>query len=331
MTRAGPEDFGAVPVAARPVLAMVFVALFVLALLALSSIRSGRKRSLADRVEHYGSHSPVPPSGRRWLAAAAVGCVARLLGSGKVQRRLAERLDLAGIVRPPAEWVLLGCAACMTLSVMGTVVTGSSLAGVAAGTLAGWLGMRLALDVRISRRRSSFAEQLPDALQLVAGSLRSGFSLAQALDAIVGEGTQPMAGEVSRALAESRIGVEIADALDQISTRMDSRDMRWTVLAIRIQRQVGGNLAEVLTNTVETMRERAYLRRHVRALSAEGRLSAYILIAMPVLIGGWLFLSRREYLRPLYTTTFGLAMLIGAGVLMVTGALWMRKTVRVEV
>ncbi len=76
---------------------------------------------------------------------------------------------------------------------------------------------------------------------------------------------------------------------------MESADLRWTVIAIRIQREIGGNLAEVLGNTVETMRERAHLRRHVRALSAEGRLSAYILVSLPIWIGGWLFLTRRSY------------------------------------
>ena len=102
-------------------------------------------------------------------------------------------------------------------------------------------------------------------------------------------------------------------------------------MAIRIQRSVGGNLVEVLRNTVDMMRERAKLRRHVRALSAEGRLSAYILIALPLLVGTWLLLSRRTYMRPLYTTPFGLTMLIGAALLLVVGTLWMRKAVKVEV
>ena len=102
-------------------------------------------------------------------------------------------------------------------------------------------------------------------------------------------------------------------------------------MAIRIQRTVGGNLVEVLRNTVGTMRERAQLRGHVRALSAEGRLSAYILVALPVLVGAWLFLARPSYVRPLYTTAFGLVMLVGAVVLVVLGALWMRKLIKVEV
>jgi tight adherence protein B len=191
--------------------------------------------------------------------------------------------------------------------------------------------MRLVVSVRITRRRAAFAEQLPDVLQLVAGSLQSGFSLPQALDAVVREDTQPAAGEFSRALAETRISGQLEVALDRIGDRMDSIDLRWSVMAIRIQREVGGNLVEVLRNTVDTMRERAQLRRHVRALSGEGRLSAYILVALPVLVAAWLFIGRRGYVRPLYTTPFGLVMLVGAAVLVVLGALWMRKLVKVEV
>jgi tight adherence protein B len=102
-------------------------------------------------------------------------------------------------------------------------------------------------------------------------------------------------------------------------------------MAVRIQREVGGNLAEVLLNTVGTMRERAQSRRQVRALSAEGRLSAYILVALPILVGGWLLWTRGEYMRPLFTTVAGVVMLVGAGIMVVLGSLWMRKLVNVEV
>jgi tight adherence protein B len=267
----------------------------------------------------------------RALARVADRWVSPLLRFGSLEEKLAERLDLAGIGRTPAEWALFGgCGAIVVGFVLGGLF-GNFPAGIVAGALVAWLGMRYGLTFRISRRRRSFSEQLPDVLQFVAGSLRSGFSLGQGLDAVVREDTQPSASEFSRALAESRIGVELEDALDTIADRMQSSDLRWTVIAIRIQREVGGNLAEVLGNTVETMRERTHLRRHVRALSAEGRLSAYILVALPILIGGWMFLSRRSYLRPLWTSGIGIGMLVASVVLIVVGALWMRKTVKVEV
>ena len=314
-------------------LAALFAALFLIALLTVGSLRQhDLGRNLTDRIERYGPHrAPAPPEGDGKVATAVVGWMTRLLRSTNSEPHLARRLDLAAIGRRPAEWALLGVAGSAALAGLLTVLTRSLVIGVLAGGLIGWLGMRLVLSMRIRRRRAAFAEQLPDVLQLVAGSLQSGFSLEQAVDAVVRENTQPAAGEFSRALAEARLGADVEDALDGVASRMDSNDLRWAVMAVRIQRTVGGNLAEVLRNTVGAMRERAFLRRHVRALSAEGRLSAYFIVALPVVIGGWLFFSDPTYMHPLYTTTVGLFILSAAAVLVVLGALWMRVLIRVEV
>jgi tight adherence protein B len=317
-------------------LACIFVSLLLIGLLltgALHQENPGRRLAVQlDRhyAPRHGSSAADGAATEEKVASAAVSGVARLLGSN-TEQRLALRLDLAGIVRTPAEWVVLGCSASLLIAVLLTLLTQSPLLGILAGALVGWLGMRLIVSVRISRRRAAFADQLPDVFQLVAGSLESGFSLPQALDAVVREDTQPAAGEFSRALAETRIGSDVEDALERVAGRMDSTDLRWTVMAIRIQRSVGGNLAEVLRNTVDTMRERGQLRRQVRALSAEGRLSAYVLIALPLLLGVWMFFTRGSYMRPLYTTPLGLAMLIGGTLLMMVGIVWMRRVIKVEV
>jgi tight adherence protein B len=165
----------------------------------------------------------------------------------------------------------------------------------------------------------------------VVGSLRAGFSLPQSIDALVREGSEPVAGELGRALAETRLGGDLEDALDRVGQRNASQDVAWLVMAIRIQREVGGNLSEVLETAVGTMRERARLGRHVRALSAEGRLSAIILLAMPIVLGGWMFVFRREYLEPLYTRPLGILMLATSVLMIGVGGLWLRKIVRVEV
>jgi Flp pilus assembly protein TadB len=317
------------------VLAVVFIALLFFGLLATGALRRDDPvQRLEDQLSrHYAArHGSRPPAadetGGR-MAGAAVGWVSQALGSD-AQLRLALRLDLAGIERKPAEWVVMGGAASLVLALLLTLIGGNALLGIPAGLLLGWLGMRLLLSVAIGRRRAAFAEQLPDVLQIIAGSLQSGFSLPQALDSVVRDDTQPAAAEFSRAIAETRIGGELEVALERVADRMGSMDLRWTVMAIRIQRSVGGNLVEVLHNTVEMMRERSAIRRHVRALSAEGRLSAYILIALPLLVGGWLFFSRDSYMHPLYTTPLGLAMLITAAVLMVLGTWWMRNVIKVE-
>ncbi len=317
------------------VLALVFAGLFVLALLAIGTMGGGdRGRNVADRIERYGPRhapAPAPAGGESTMTHGAVGWVTRLLQSTNSEKGLAERLDLAASERKPAEWVLLGVCGSALLAAALTLATGNLPIAILGGALIGWLGMHAALSIRIGRRRAAFSEQLPDVLQLIAGSLQSGFSLPQSVDAVVREGTQPAAGEFSRAMAEARLGADLEDALNRVATRMDSTDLRWTVMAIRIQREVGGNLAEVLRTTVATMRERSYLRRQVSALSAEGRLSAYVLIAMPIVVGGWFFYSDPDYMRPLYTTVAGLVMFVGSGVLVVIGAFWMRKLIKIEV
>jgi Flp pilus assembly protein TadB len=311
--------------------ACIFLALLLFGALALAVLRPDDKaKRLADRIERYGPRQTARDADGA-LARAASRWVSPVLRLGELEPRLTLRLDLAGIAWRPAEWVLAGTGLSVVLALVLTVLIGSPVVGAVVGALAGWLAMRFGLSFKISRRRAKFSEQLPDILQFLAGSLRSGFSLAQGLDAAVREDTQPVSGEFSRALAESRIGVEIEDTLDQVADRMESADLRWTVIAIRIQREVGGNLAEVLGNTVETMRERAQLRRHVRALSAEGRLSAYLLIGLPIFVGGWLFLVRRSYISVLWTSTAGIIMLLFSVVMLVAGAFWMRAMIKVEV
>lgn len=313
------------------VAALVAAMLILIAGVLLEIRTTRRSRQLVSQVEQYGPAHPQAGTGTSQAARTIVGLASRLLRARGTERKLADRLDVAGMTLKPAEWLVLGACAAICLAAVLTVLLGNIFFGVLVGVGVAWLGMRLVLSVRIGRRRLAFSEQLPDILQLVAGSLQSGFSLAQSLDAVVREGTQPAAGEFSRALAETRLGVELPDALDGVAARMDSEDMRWTVMAIRIQSTVGGNLAEILRNTVGTMRERAFLRRHVRALTAEGRLSAYILVALPILVGAYLFYRSPTYMSLLYTTVYGLFMLIGSAVLIVAGALWMRALIKVEV
>lgn len=313
-------------------LAAIFAAVLLTALMLAGSLSTGdRGRLLVDRITRYGPAQVAAAATDGRASRSAVGLVSRLLQNSGMEDRLAERLDLAAIRRRPAEWALLCAAVGAALAAVLTVVTGIAPVGVVAGLVLGWLGMRAYVGYCTGRRRAAFAEQLPDVLQLVAGSLQSGFSLAQALDAVVRQDDQPAAGEISRALAETRIGVGLEDALARVAVRMASQDLTWVVMAIRIQREVGGNLAEVLLTTVGTVRERAHLHRHVRALSAEGRLSAYILIALPVGVGAFLLLIRGEYMRPLFTTAIGLVMVAAATAMLAVGSWWMSRLIKVEV
>jgi tight adherence protein B len=255
----------------------------------------------------------------------------RIIAARGLRERIEFDLDLAGVRLRPAEWLLVRFGIAVVLGVVLAAVTGAPMVCGPLGALLGWLGGRFFLKFRIGRRRTLFGEQLPDTLQLVAGALRSGFSLPQALDSMVREGTQPIAGEIARSLARTRLGVSVEDALDKAADRMRCQDLSWVVMAIRIQREVGGNLAELLLTTVGTMRERATVRRQIKALTAEGRMSAYVLISLPIGLGLWLFVSRREYVEPLYTRPVGWMLLGATAVSLCIGWFWMQKMIKVEV
>jgi tight adherence protein B len=247
-------------------------------------------------------------------------------------QRLLERADLP---LRAGEWAVLR-AVTVVVGVAGGMFLlrgspNSTFVGAGLGALVGTVLPVLFLKFAASHRAKKFETQLPDILTLVSSSLSTGFSLLQALDAVAQDADDPCAKEFSRALAETRIGAEVTESLDHLADRMDSKNMRWTAMAIDIQRQVGGNLAETLRNTATTLRDRQALSRHVRALSAEGRLSAYILLALPVGLFAYMYLVNRPYVALLWTTMIGMGML-GAGVISLgVGVFWMNKVVKVEV
>jgi tight adherence protein B len=246
--------------------------------------------------------------------------------------RLLERADLPFRI---GEWAVLRLVAIVVGMAGGIVLLhGATIAtgiGGLLGALVGAIGPALFLKFAASHRAKKFETQLPDVLTLIASSLATGFSLLQALDAVARDAAEPSAKEFSRALAETRIGTDLNEALDHVADRMNSVNLRWTGMAINIQRQVGGNLAETLRNTAATLRDRESLRRHVNALSAEGKLSAYILIALPLGIFLYMTQVNRPYVELLWTTPIGFGMLGGALVSLAIGIFWMRKVVIVEV
>jgi Flp pilus assembly protein TadB len=292
-----------------------------------------RKRARIRQIDHFGpgrraqQTRPEPGSAGSVIARTALAATASLIRGG-MEQRIASRLDRAGMRIRPQEWVLLRVCVSVAAAVLLFAVV--SWPGAVMGAAFAWLAFVLYQQVRIDRRGTLFAEQLPDALQLLIGSLRSGFSLQQGIDSLVRESPEPVAAEFGRALAEYRLGADVSEALERVAQRAHSDDLEWAVMAIRIQREVGGNLAEVLQTTVDTMRERARLRRHVRSLSAEGRLSAWVLIGLPIALSLFMFIYRRAYMAPLFTNPLGLIMVIAGGLLFLIGIFWMSRVIKVE-
>ncbi|MCW2791180.1 MAG: hypothetical protein JWO76_278 [Nocardioides sp.] len=298
-----------------------------------------RTMTAADRVTTYterlSRRRPVPHGTRteadQALASATEATAQILHRNRSIEDRVRLRLEGAGSALQPAEWVLVHTGILVAAGLVGLLLgTGSPVVGllfVALGALGPWLH----LGLRRSRRRRAFDASLPDTLQLMAGALAAGLSLAQSADTIVREGVEPIASEFRRVLVEARLGVPLEDALEGVAQRFGSGDFAWVVMAIRIQRQVGGNLAELLASVAATMREREYMRRQVAALAAEGKLSAWVLGALPPVFLLYLVMTNGDYVRPLFTEPLGWLMLAGATTLLGVGALWMSRLVKVEV
>jgi Flp pilus assembly protein TadB len=192
------------------------------------------------------------------------------------------------------------------------------------------IGAKILLSVRTNQRRARFADQLDDSLALLAGGLRAGHSLLRAIDAVSQEAESPTGEELARVVNETRIGRDLGDALDNTSVRMRSEDFQWVAQAIAINREVGGNLSDVFDQVGRTIRERNQIRRQVKALSAEGKMSAYVLLALPVGVFAFLMLSQPGYFSGFFTSIWGYVALVVAVVLMIVGTLWMLASVKVK-
>jgi tight adherence protein B len=308
------------------------------ATLAMPAYGSRRQRRLRS-IQGYAAGAGSSPADERSTVVAISASLINLgdkvmdrRASTPKTQRLLERADLP---LRAGEWAVLRVVALVVGMVGGLLLIRggaiSTLAGACLGLLVGGMGPVLFLKFAASRRAKKFEGQLPDVLSLVASSLSTGFSLLQALDAVARDASEPSAKEFSRALAETRIGADLNDSLDHLANRMDSSNLRWTGMAINIQRQVGGNLAETLRSTAATLRERQALKRHVNALSAEGKLSAYILIALPIGVFLYMLAVNRAYVELLWTTMIGIGMLAGGLISLAIGVFWMRKVVKVDV
>jgi tight adherence protein B len=317
-------------------LGLLGVLAFLVGAMTRSAGKAGRVRRRLDEVSLAG----VP-------AAEAVQSSETVLGESAAVRKavsfadrvaasrdtsaLARKLDEANVALRPGEWAVVHGLVVILAGLLVTLLSGFNLFWTLLAVVVAVIVPWLYLSIRTSNRRKQFYNALPDSLQMLAGSLSAGYSLPQALDNVAKEAGGTMGMEINRALLESRLGLPIEEALEAVAQRMRSQDFHWTVMAIRINRQVGGNLAEVLANVAKTVRERERLRRQVKALSAEGKLSAWILALLPVGVGLFVGWRNPGYLEPLFTTLIGWLMIAIGVVLYLAGVLWMRNLVRMEV
>lgn len=242
-------------------------------------------------------------------------------------------LDEADISLAPSAFVLVVVCTSVVLGALGAVIGGFTIWSVPLVIVfaaLGPLGAKILISVRTVQRRAKFADQLDDTLTLLAGGLRAGHSLLRAIDAVSKEIDAPTSEELARVVNETRIGRDLGEALEGTATRMRSDDFQWVAQAIAINREVGGNLSDIFEQVGTTIRERNQIRRQVKALSAEGRISALVLIALPIGVFTFLFVTQPGYFAGFFSHIIGIIALAVAVVLLIVGAFWLSVVVKVK-
>ncbi|MGZ8565698.1 MAG: type II secretion system F family protein [Actinomycetota bacterium] len=307
------------------VLGAAFVATFLLAVLLLSTRTKGQQRRSVAGLMGRGKKEETS-----WIPAGLAQAGDRLATAGGFSGRLDAMLEQGGLPMKAGEFAAFTVLCALAGGVLGAFLLTNIIFVLMIAFVASLIPYAWVVRSR-KQRQKSMAEQLADVLSILASSLRAGHSFLQALDQVAGEIKEPSAGEFHRVVSEIRLGRSIDDAMVEMADRVGSEDMRWAVMAVNIQRQVGGNLAEVLDIVANTVRERAYVQRQVRVLSAEGRLSIFILAALPFGIFLYLALMNPEYVSVLFTTMIGRLLLLVGGTLMAAGIFVMTRIVRIDV
>jgi tight adherence protein B len=283
----------------------------------------GRRRpDSIDRAEQRRSGGRILSFLSR-RAESAADALLPVESTGSLDRAL----DRAGVGLRPGEFVVLTASLAVVAVAAGILAMGP-VGGLLLGVIA-LVAPHVLLRTLTQRRRAAFADQFEGALQMISGSLRAGYGLLQAVATVASESPSPTGDEFGRVTGENQLGRSVEEALAAMADRMDNEDLRWVVEAINIQYEVGGDLAEVLDSVAETIRDRNQIRRQVKALSAEGRISAIILVSLPFALAALLSVVSPEYLAELTESGVGRMMILGALLLIGVGTAWITKIVRV--
>jgi tight adherence protein B len=245
-------------------------------------------------------------------------------------QKVEAKLERANLPLRAAEAIFFYVAAAGVLTMLTLVLSQNLLMTLIAGIIIFMIPFAV-LNYMATRRQKQFHQQLPDMLQLLSGTLRAGYSMMQGVEAVSQEVAEPMGRELRRVVTEARLGRPLEESLQAVGERMESNDFKWAVMAIRIQREVGGNLSELLMTVAETMTQRERLRRDINALTAEGKVSSIVLGILPVGLGLAMWVINPEYMETLFKETSGQFALVGAVLLMGFGFAWMWKIIQIEV
>lgn len=284
-------------------------------------------------VERRRAPGDVQASGLTRLTDRTVGVIDGAIERGGRAPFSASQLEQSGIRMKPSAFLIIVTATGLVLALAGLLLTLGTFWMIPVMILFAALapaGAAVILSVKASKRRAKFGDQLDESLTLLAGGLRAGHSLLRAVDAASQESESPTSEELARVVNETRLGRDLGDALSNTASRMRSDDFEWVAQAIAINREVGGNLSQVLDQVSQTIRQRNEIRRQVKALAAEGKLSAWILVLLPVVVFLFILLVRPSYLEIFFSNILGILALVIAVILLIVGSFWMMAVVKVK-
>jgi len=325
----------------------VFVAVF-MALTALFRHLTQSRQAMRERIAKYVELGPPAPAPQ---AAPGTAFSQKLSGWRLVVRRAGKFFEWSRWSRSVEHKLVQGglplkgsefAAICFGTAMLGMLLVNGLLGGKTAaggirqilwgvaGAMLGYLLPQVYLNLKIKRRAKAFSLQLGDALILVANSLKTGYSFLQAVDLVSREMKPPISAEFARMLKEMNLGVTTEDAMNNLAKRVDSDDLDLVVTAVLIQRQVGGNLAEVLENIAATIRERVKLKREIRTLTAQGRVSGIIVGLLPFVLAAAIYFINPGYMEILFAHPLGQMMLGASAAGMIVGVIWVKKIVDIK-
>ena len=238
------------------------------------------------------------------------------------------KLMRAGTKMSPREFYLASAVTGGVLVSASIFLAGLPIAGTVVVAFVGGLGLpRWILNKMIARRQQKFVAQLANAIDVVVRGIKSGLPLNDCIQVIASESPEPLASEFREVVEQQKLGLSLSDGLERMCARMPVPEMRFMTIVISIQQQAGGNLSEALSNLAGVLRDRQMLALKVKALSAEAKASAIVLGSLPPGVMTMVYLSSPEYIMPLFTTTIGHFMILGAAVWMTMGVLVMKKMI----
>jgi tight adherence protein B len=292
-----------------------------------------RKRQMVDQLRSLANEPIEGPANRSTVFRSAVleSPWLRPIISRVPQLRDAEFiLQQAGMSWTLQTLILLSVGMAVGLGSM-TLIMSRSVPVAFVATMIGAMLPTMYVRRRRTKRLNAFEELLPEAIDLVGRALRAGHPLTAGFKMAADDGPEPVAGEFRRVFEEQRFGLPIQDSLLGMADRVNIVDVRILVTAILIQREVGGNLAEILDNLAAVVRARFTIRRQIRVYTAQGRMTGYLLSALPIIVFSMLYMINAEYMSILFTDPVGKILIVVAITMQLIGFMWIRKIIKIEI